>query len=527
MFCTFCAAPVTPGATECASCGRSIPWAIREHGSANNPPAPQEKPSRIGRTATMLLPFIVALLVAFWFGWNIVDSRSNEARAYALAETSLAAGNYPEAIRYFTEAGSYRDATERRATTQQLLAPVRSAYLDALSAIERNDHEVAIALLEPIAETMPAYEQVGVLLEQAREGLLRSLERQVAIAVARRNWMSADHVLEELVALEPGNQEYAQELADLRRQHGPIIFVRSGRLLEVGPGGADERVLFDDFAIASARWSPDRRFITFLNDESSRSQSASLYLFDYGSETVTLISDSASPDPLLSWNPAGTKFAFVSNASGNDVESGNRTYLSVYDLATGGIEQIVAPPLEPGASDSSVTNVTSPAWSPDGSALAYVAIRSPLSGGSALNAASSDIYITEVSSGDTRNLTNGALPSISYATWSPTANQILTWEARGGTAWFVSFETAIHLIDVDSGEVARLTARTDTTGWPSWSPDGQTFAIVENGMDVIVRTLDGTVVASASSSWELSGVISWSPALGALIAIAEQPQEPS
>jgi len=297
-------------------------------------------------------------------------------------------------------------------------------------------------------------------------------------------------------------------------------------LYQVGPDGRDERLLFDDFPVANPLWSPNRRYVTFFDAAAGRTQLTTLYLFDYESGGLITISDLASPDPFLAWSPDSTRFAYVANDTGGLSPSRDRTYLSIFNVVSGEMEAIYAPPLnQPGS--GVLTDVTSPTWSPEGDELAFVATRSPSSVKSDLKESFSDIYVADLASGEKRNVTHGAIPTVAYASWSPVADQLLTWDAKRGTVWFTGFETTVHLLDIHSGALTRLTARTDVTGSPVWSPDGMAYALVANNVDLIVLSLDGSVLASGHSDWDLDGYISWSPTGNALLAVAEEPFEPS
>jgi len=285
MFCTQCAAHNPPRNTRCITCGASISLPLPTQHIARQENSRRSRAREIfsaGRKGIMVLPFLVALVVGSWFSWQIYDEYRSEAAAYGRAEQALKTGDYVAAVDAFGEAGAFRDAPERRLSTQESLAPVRTAYLDALSALESGEIEAAIALLRPIHGSLPGYENAALLLETAQSGLLRALERDAELAITRRNWMEADHILARLAGLDPENTGYAQKLLDLRLNHAPIIYVKSGSLFQIGPDLADERLLFDEFSLAGPTWSPDRRKITFFSSEASQS-AVSLF-----SESVTL-----------------------------------------------------------------------------------------------------------------------------------------------------------------------------------------------------------------------------------------------
>lgn len=462
------------------------------------------------RTALFIAPFALVLMVSAWFSWNVVDNRRGEMDAYARARTALEAGHYNEAISYFAAAGGYRDAAELRTQAQQQLAPVRAAWLDALSAIDREEFDVAVALLEPIIQTMPTFEQAATLLDQARVGQLRSLERQVEVALIHTDWLIADYLLQELIRLDPASAAYQTELAVLREHHAPIVFEKGGRLYLIGPSGDDERLLFDDFPVTRPMWSPDRRSITFLDAAPGGSPFVPLYLLDIRTGLVSLISDSAAALSLPAWDRESRRIAFTGGGTESDEA------LLLYDLQTADVHVVDA--------TAGLSNVTSPSWSPDGTRLAFLA-------GPRLDEGISttvlDVFQIDLQSGELENLTGGTLPFLVNVAWSPVADQLLAWEKQGGTVWFAGFETVISLIDPDNRSVVPLTSRLEVTGPPAWTPDGQGFGMVVNGERVVVRSLAGPDISTVESKWRLSDFLTWSPGGDVLLASPANPSDPS
>jgi hypothetical protein len=481
-----------------------------------------------GRIGIMALPFVVALIVGSWFSWQIYDDHRQEAAAYARAEAALEAGDYVGAADAFGEAGSYRDAPDRRSATLDLLAPVRAAYLDAISALERGSYEEAILLLTPIHETLPQFERTAIVLEQAQAGKIRTLERQVDLAVTRRDWLAADHLLQELIAAAPEDDRYPERLMTLRMAHAPILFAHAGALYQIGPDMTDRRLLFDEFPAVAPQWSPDRRLITVFDAGAARSQTASLYVMDTATGDVALVSDQAAPDPTLSWSQDGQWVAFVTNETSGVSSLRDRTYLSLYNVVTGEISALFAPPVEDMPSDARfLTDVSSPTWSPDGKHIAFVAVRRPSSLDSGPTERFADVYVADLRTGEIRNITQRTMPAVASVVWSPVDDLLLTWETQEGAAWFEGSETTVRLIDLRDGSIERLSERTSVAGKPAWSPDGTRFAVVTGDATVSVHAIDGSGTASITLEWELGGGLSWSPAGNALLAIAADSSMPS
>ncbi|WP_432855929.1 amidohydrolase family protein [Amycolatopsis sp. CA-161197] len=98
-----------------------------------------------------------------------------------------------------------------------------------------------------------------------------------------------------------------------------------------------------------------------------------------------------------------------------------------------------------------------PAWSPDGTRLAYSTDR----GGTL------DLWIRDLKTGQDRQLTN--LPDLAAVsgTWSPDGTKIAFLDQTG----------ALHTVDVASGAVRQVFTATFEPGRPTWSADGRVIAL--------------------------------------------------
>jgi TolB protein len=103
-----------------------------------------------------------------------------------------------------------------------------------------------------------------------------------------------------------------------------------------------------------------------------------------------------------------------------------------------------------------------PAWSPDGTRLAYNA------GGSV----SAQILVRDAASGRTRAITRGRAQNLSPA-WSPDGKRLAFASNRAGTY-------DIYLTGADGRGVRRLT-RLGSSFSPAWSPDGRTIVFSSSG----------------------------------------------
>jgi len=167
----------------------------------------------------------------------------------------------------------------------------------------------------------------------------------------------------------------------------------------------------------------------------------------YGkSQIMTVLPDgtgrtllTAGWDPA--WSPDGSKIAFVSDREGDQG-------LYVMNPDGGAITRVSPRP----ASDAG------PTWSPDGTALAFSSNRAGNRG---------EIYRINVDGSRLTRLTFSDAYEGSPA-WSPDGAKIAFVSDREGTV-------RIYLMDPDGRNATRVTAGPNDTG-PAWSPDGRQLA---------------------------------------------------
>ena len=181
-----------------------------------------------------------------------------------------------------------------------------------------------------------------------------------------------------------------------------------------------------------------------------------LIVSDYdGKNPATVYS---SRDPIMSpaWSPDGSKLAYVAF----DINRG-RSSLRVQDLATGNIREI--------SSREGINGA--PAWSPDGRRLVMtLSYRG-----------NPDIYSYALGTNQLTQLTNnGAIDT--EASWSPDGRHIVFTSDRGG-------RPQVYRMRSDGGQVERLTFEGDSNQRASYSPDGQKITMVQksgNGFRIAV-----------------------------------------
>ena len=172
-----------------------------------------------------------------------------------------------------------------------------------------------------------------------------------------------------------------------------------------------------------------------------------------------------SPEPIMApaWSPDGSKIAYVSFHT-------KRSEIWVQTLATGQRESVSSYPGINGA----------PAWSPDGGRLAITLSKD----------GSPDVYVLNLSNKALTRLTSG-LSIDTEPTWSPDGSTIVFTSDQGG-------KPQLYMIPSSGGKATRLTFQGDYNARARFSPDGRTLAMVNGSgggyriavMDMASRTVN-------------------------------------
>jgi Tol biopolymer transport system component len=248
-----------------------------------------------------------------------------------------------------------------------------------------------------------------------------------------------------------GEQELAQ--AAFPGENGKIAFVSTrdtGRvhIFSMGPDGSNQTDL-NNTAGTDVAWSPDGTKIAFGN-------SSDIYVMNtdgFGKTNIT--NESTGPDTWWNgypaWSPDGTQIAYTSFTNGNNYD--------IYTMyADGSIEtNLTSQPnvKYPNGSDYS------PAWSPDGTKIAFVSNRDSSYG---------QIYTMNADGTGVTRLTHNELTWAEDPAWSPDGTEIAF--TRGPP----SGKEEIYTMDADGANLTQLTNNQVYDGEPAWSPDGTKIA---------------------------------------------------
>jgi Tol biopolymer transport system component len=278
---------------------------------------------------------------------------------------------------------------------------------------------------------------------------------------------------------------------------GRLVFIRTGNALRdvytIDANGKNMTKLTTSFALDDwAGWSPDTFKIVFMSDRIPDSTYTARFQIYTMNSDGTSLSQKTFPDPARdssgrvkdttsnfypAWSPDGTKIAFGSTRDTNP---------EIYVMDPNG-SNVVRLTHGPGAS-------AQPAWSPDGTKIVFATDR----GGNA------EIYVMNADGTNPVNLTNNPNSDLT-PTWSPDGTKIAFQSDRDGLS-------AVFVMNADGTNPVRLTDPTTEGGAPSWSPDGTRIAY-EFGGDLWIMNVDGTRKIRITGGFWFDGLPRWRPIL--------------
>lgn len=252
-----------------------------------------------------------------------------------------------------------------------------------------------------------------------------------------------------------------------------------------------QRVLTHDRRnLSFPRWSPSGDRIAFLAASGGKPQ---IFVLPMDGGDAVQATKIAAGVQQFAWRPDGGALAFAAadepakrtgEERHNDAfEVGNNDFLVTTApqpthlwlvLASGGearrltSETWTLPISHPPSSPASPI-----AWSPDGKSIAFVKVFGPYSG----DADQSAVQILDVDSGAIRALT-GRPRHEGYPVFSPDGQKLAYWSPRGGETRNVN---EIHLVSVKGGDGASLTRALDRNIVRAiWMPHGQSLLVGGN-----------------------------------------------
>lgn len=224
----------------------------------------------------------------------------------------------------------------------------------------------------------------------------------------------------------------------------------------------------------------------------TRDANAEVYLMNEDGSGLVNLTNHLGSDGVVTnvegrpaWSPDGSKIAFVSNRDGDG---------EIYVMAADG---------------SGPVNLTRnpaydsfPSWSPDGSRIAFTSDRD----------GNQEIWVMDVDGTGLRQLTDTRGTNYGAA-WSPDGARIAFTSTRDGTDAELEFE--LYVMNADGSEQTNLTNDSNSFDWDAdWSPDGTRIAWekrIQGNTEVFLMDADGSNAVNLTNDPAFDGWPDWSP----------------
>jgi dipeptidyl aminopeptidase/acylaminoacyl peptidase len=229
--------------------------------------------------------------------------------------------------------------------------------------------------------------------------------------------------------------------------------------------------------VSAPQWSPDGTRVAYVLTRADLGRGvydADVWVIGADGTGDRRLTFAAGADTRPRWSPDGTRLAFLSDRDGTSA-------VHVLDLRGG----------EPRRLTKDSAAMRDFEWSPDGTRIAFLRTDGPGEEEQrraaekndarvfGTNARATHIYVADVESGETHQVTRGAMTVFSLA-WSPDGRS-LTYDAAPDGGLDGLYRTDIYVVSADGGEPRAVVARPGLDRGPKFSPDGKWIAFTSGG----------------------------------------------
>jgi dipeptidyl aminopeptidase/acylaminoacyl peptidase len=277
---------------------------------------------------------------------------------------------------------------------------------------------------------------------------------------------------------------------------------RSAIWLVAADGSAEpRRFTVSEKADAEPRWSPDGTRLAFTSNRSG--EAMQLHVMPVSGGEPRKLTDLAEDATQPEWSPDGLTIAFAARVRDpaydekDDKRRGPRRFTRLqYKLDSVGWtgdrpQHLFTVPADGSAEAVQLTGGdhedASPAWSPDGSTLAFISARHADWDVELVT----DLYLVAATGGEPRRLTQGG-GSFSGVSWSPDGARLAA--QRYPAVFDDPRHTQVAVVDVASGDTRLLTTSLDRNCGPYphlrepvWEGDDVVFAVEDRGCTHLYR----------------------------------------
>ncbi len=261
--------------------------------------------------------------------------------------------------------------------------------------------------------------------------------------------------------------------------------------------------------------SPDGRWVAYTVRETNWDDNLydqQIWLADTRTGVTRQLTNSKKSSQSPAWSPDGTRLAFVSDRS-------DKRQIYLINPSAGEAETLT----------NGEEGVGSFAWSPDGRTIAFtrtepkpaaVKEREKKYGEYQVDDQDflmSHLFVIDVGSRATKGLTSGAYTVGSFA-WSPDSKAI-AFDHRVNPSPAASGSADISIVNVADGSIRKLVTQEGPDSGPTWSPDGARIAFESamanpnyfytNRVIAVVPSAGGTAVALTGAFDEDPNIVAW------------------